>query len=139
MWTAPDDTTIARILRETKTIAIVGVSANPDRPSHGVYRYLAARSPYRIFLVNPTISELDGETVYPSLAALPETPDLVDVFRRREELAGITQEAIDIGARTLWFQLDLVDLDAADKGTDAGLQVIMDRCTEIEYARISSR
>lgn len=139
MWTAPDDATIAQILRETKSIAIVGVSANPDRPSHGVYQYLAARSPYRIFLVNPTISELDGETVYPSLEALPETPDLVDVFRRREELAGIAQEAIAIGARTLWFQLDLVDTAAANTATDAGLQVVMDRCTEIEFARISSR
>lgn len=138
MWTAPDDTTIARILRETKSIAIVGVSANPDRPSHGVYRYLAQHSPYRIFLVNPTISDLDGETVYPSLEALPETPDLVDVFRRREELPGITQEAIAIGARTLWFQLDLVDIDAANKATDAGLQVVMDRCTEIEFARLGS-
>lgn len=139
MWTAPDDATIAQILRGTKSIAIVGVSSNADRPSHGVYRYLASRSDYRIFLVNPTITELDGETVYPSLAALPETPDLVDVFRRREELAGIAQEAIDIGARTLWFQLDLVDVDAANKATDAGLQVVMDRCTEIEFARISSR
>lgn len=139
MWTAPDDAAIAQILLETKTIAIVGVSANPDRPSHGVYRYLAAHSPYRIFLVNPTISELDGETVYPSLQALPETPDLVDVFRRHEELAGIAQEAIDIDARTLWFQLDLVDLDAANRAADAGLQVVMDRCTEIEFARISSR
>lgn len=139
MWTAPDDATIAQILRETKTIAIVGVSANPDRPSHGVYRYLAEHSPYRIFLVNPTITELDGQTVYPSLAALPETPDLVDVFRRREELAGITHEAIDIGARTLWFQLDLVDVDAANTATQAGLQVVMDRCTEIEFARLGSR
>lgn len=139
MWTAPDDATIARILRETKTIAIVGVSANPDRPSHGVYRYLAEHSPYRIFLVNPTITELDGQTVYPSLAALPETPDLVDVFRRREELAGITHEAIDIGARTLWFQLDLVDVDAANTAAQAGLQVVMDRCTEIEFARLGSR
>ncbi|AKP60354.1 CoA-binding protein [Mycobacteroides abscessus] len=136
MWTAPDDATIAQILRDTKTIAIVGVSANPDRPSHGVYRYLAEHSPYRIFLVNPTISELDGKTVYPSLHALPETPDVVDVFRRPEELAGIAQEAIDIGARTLWFQLDLVDLDAANKATEAGLQVVMDRCTEIEFARL---
>lgn len=139
MWTAPDDATIAQILRETKTIAIVGVSANPDRPSHGVYRYLAEHSPYRIFLVNPTITELDGQTVYSSLAALPETPDLVDVFRRREELAGITHEAIDIGARTLWFQLDLVDVDAANTATQAGLQVVMDRCTEIEFARLGSR
>ncbi|OAT69990.1 CoA-binding protein [Mycobacteroides immunogenum] len=139
MWTAPDDATIAQILRETNTIAIVGVSANPDRPSHGVYRYLAEHSPYRIFLVNPTITELDGQTVYPSLAALPETPDLVDVFRRREELAGITHEAIDIGARTLWFQLDLVDVDAANTATQAGLRVVMDRCTEIEFARLGSR
>lgn len=139
MWTAPDDATIAQILRETNTIAIVGVSANPDRPSHGVYRYLAEHSPYRIFLVNPTITELDGQIVYPSLAALPETPDLVDVFRRREELAGITHEAIDIGARTLWFQLDLVDVDAANTATQAGLQVVMDRCTEIEFARLGSR
>ncbi|ALR13494.1 CoA-binding protein [Mycobacteroides saopaulense] len=138
MWSAPDDATIARILLETKSIAIVGISANPDRPSHGVYRYLAQHSPYRIFLVNPTISELDGEPVYPSLDALPQTPDLVDVFRRREELPGVAQEAIDIGARTLWFQLDLVDVDAANKATDAGLQVVMDRCTEIEFARISS-
>lgn len=88
--------------------------------------------------MNPTISELDGEPVYPSLDALPQTPDLVDVFRRREELPGVAQEAIDIGARTLWFQLDLVDVDAANKATDAGLQVVMDRCTEIEFARISS-
>jgi predicted CoA-binding protein len=136
MWTSPSDAELAKLLRETRSIAIVGISSNPARPSHGVYRYLAQHSQYDIYLVNPTITELDGRPVYPDLAALPVVPDLVDVFRRQEELAEVAQDAIAIGARILWFQLGLIDQAAADGAETAGLRVVMDRCTKIEYSRL---
>ncbi len=127
---------IERILRETKSVAIVGVSADPMRPSHGVWQYLKSASDYELYLVNPTISEIDGDVVYPSLADLPVIPDMVDVFRRREHLHSVLSDTIEIGAKTLWLQQGLADDDVARDGAAAGLQVVMDRCLKVDHARL---
>jgi uncharacterized protein len=127
---------IERILRETRSVAIVGVSGDPMRPSHGVWQYLKSASDYELYLVNPTISEIDGTTVYPSLADLPVIPDLVDVFRRREQLFSVLTATIERGAKTLWLQQGLVDDEVARVGTAAGLQVVMDRCLKVDHARL---
>jgi uncharacterized protein len=127
---------IERILRETRTVAIVGVSANPLRPSYGVWKYLASASDYELYLVNPTISEVDGTGVYPSLADLPVVPDLVDVFRRHEHLPAVLGAAIEVGATTLWLQQGLRHEQVARDGEAAGLQVVMDRCLKVDHARL---
>ncbi len=125
---------IDSILRETRTVAIVGASANRTRAVYEVWRYLASASDYELFLVNPTISEIEGTPTYPNLAALPVVPDLVDVFRRREHLPEVLAEAIGVGAKTLWLQSGLWDQKVARDGEAAGLQVVMDRCLKVEHA-----
>jgi uncharacterized protein len=127
---------IARILRETRSVAIVGASGDPLRPSYGVWQYLKSASDYALYLVNPTISEVDGTPVYPSLADLPVVPDLVDVFRRHEYLPAVLQDAIKVGAKTLWLQSGLSHAQVARDGEAAGLQVVMDRCLKVEHARL---
>ncbi|MBU8829093.1 CoA-binding protein [Mycolicibacterium goodii] len=132
-----DALTRQRILREARSVAIVGASANTSRASYFVWTYLKSTSDYDIYLVNPTISEIDGTPVYPSLAELPVAPDLVDVFRRREDLPGVLQETIAVGAKTLWLQLGLRHDDVVRDGEAAGLQVVQDRCVKIEHARFA--
>jgi uncharacterized protein len=127
---------IARILRETRSVAIVGASGDPLRPSYGVWQYLKSASDYALYLVNPTIGEVDGTPVYPSLADLPVVPDLVDVFRRHEYLPAVLQDAIKVGAKTLWLQSGLSHAQVARDGEAAGLQVVMDRCLKVEHARL---
>ncbi|MCG5431989.1 CoA-binding protein [Mycobacterium sp. MYCO198283] len=135
-WTEPDAEELRRLLRETQSVAIVGVSANPMRPSHGVYRYLASHSHYTLYLVNPTLTELDGRPVYPSLADVPAVPDMVDVFRRTEELPGVLADTIAVGARTLWLQQGLWHEDVANRAEAAGIRVVMDRCLKVDYANL---
>jgi uncharacterized protein len=127
---------LARILRKTRSVAIVGASANPLRASHEVWQYLKSASDYALYLVNPTISEVDGTPVFPSLADLPVVPDLVDVFRRRDHLPAVLADTIAVGAKTLWLQLGLRHDDVARDGEAAGLQVVMDRCLKVEHARL---
>jgi predicted CoA-binding protein len=127
---------IEQILRETHTVAIVGISANPSRPSYGVWSYLRSASDYELYLVNPTISEVDGAPVYPSLDEVPVVPDLVDVFRRREHLPSVLDDTIAVGAKILWLQQGLWDEQVARDGEAAGLQVVMDRCLKVEHARL---
>jgi len=127
---------LEQILRETRTVAIVGASANPARASHEVWTYLEAASDYELYLVNPTIDEIDGVRVYPSLADLPVVPDLVDVFRRHEYLPSVLQDTIAVGAKVLWLQLGLRDEQVARDGAAAGLQVVMDRCLKVDYDRL---
>jgi hypothetical protein len=135
-WTAPDDASLRDLLRETRTVAIVGVSADPMRPSHEVYRYLASASHYQLYLVNPMISELDGRTVYPALSALPLVPDMVDVFRRYDQLPGVLADAVAVGAKSIWLQQGLWHERVACDGEAAGLKVVMDRCLKVEYAAL---
>ncbi len=127
---------LLRILRETHTVAIVGASANPARASHEVWTYLKSRSDYKLYLVNPTISEVEGTPVYPTLADLPVVPDLVDVFRRHEHLPSVLDDTIEVGAKTLWLQSGLWHEQVARDGEAAGLQVVMDRCLKVEHARL---
>lgn len=135
-WIEPEHDDLRRIMRETRTVAVVGASANPMRPSYGVWDYLRSASHFELYLVNPTVGEIDGTTVYPSLADLPVVPDMVDVFRRSSELPGVLKETIAVGAKALWLQQGLWDEDIAREGTAAGLQVVMDRCLKVDYARL---
>lgn len=134
-WVGPGAPERLGILRSTRSVAIVGMSNKPSRASYFVATYLRSSSPYRVYFVNPVLEEVLGEKVYPSLADLPETPDLVDVFRKDADLPGVAQEAVDVGARTLWLQLGSWNEEAARIAEDAGLDVVMDRCVKIEHAR----
>jgi predicted CoA-binding protein len=127
---------IDAILRETRTVAIVGASANRARAVYGVWSYLKSASDYELYLVNPTIGDVDGTPTFPDLASLPVVPDLVDVFRRHEHLHDVLDDAIKVGAKTLWLQSGLSDEQVARDGEAAGLQVVMDRCLKVEYARL---
>src|ERR1700738_1948488 len=127
---------IDRILRDTNTVAIVGASANPARASHEVWTYLRSHSDFTLYLVNPNLGEIEGTPVYPSLADLPVVPNLVDVFRRRQYLPSVLDDTIAVGAKTLWLQSGLWHEQVARDGEAAGLQVVMDRCLKVEYARL---
>ena len=106
------------------------------RASHEIWTYLKTAGDYELYLVNPTVSEIEGTPVYPSLAALPVVPDLVDVFRRREHLPAVLADAIAVGAKVLWLQMGLWDEQVARDGEAAGLQVVMDRCIKVDHARL---
>ena len=134
-WQGPSAPERLRILRSTRSIAIVGASANPARASYFVATYLLSSSPYDVYFVNPRATEILGHPVYPSLADLPVVPDLVDVFRRHEDLPTVLDETIAVGAKTLWLQLGSWHEDVARKAEAAGLNVVMDRCVKIEHAR----
>src|SRR5262245_66642878 len=121
-----DPEVINRILDECKTIAVVGLSSNPIRPSYGVSRYMQQRG-YRIIPVNPNETEVLGEKAYVSLADVPEKFDLVNIFRRSEEAGGHVDEAIRLGARAVGLQEDVIDEEAAGRGLNAGLVGVMGR------------
>lgn len=132
----PDDL-IARVLRESRTIAMIGASPKPDRASFRVMKYLQSRG-HRVYPVNPmaTGATVNGEPILESVDDLPETVDMVDIFRRSSQAGEAVDEAIRIGAKTVWMQLDVIDTDAAARAEEAGLTVIMDRCPVIEYRRL---
>lgn len=134
-WVGPNAAERLAILRRTRSVAIVGASANPSRASYFVATYLLSSSPYEVYLVNPRATEILGHPVYPSLADLPVRPDVVDVFRRHDDLPGVLEETIAVGARTLWLQLGSWHEEVARTGEAAGLEVVMDRCLKIEHAR----
>lgn len=134
-WSGPGQQQRFGILRRTKSVAIVGASNNPARASYFVATYLLSSTAYDVYLVNPRESEILGQPVYASLADLPVVPDIVDVFRRHDDLPGVAQEAIEAGAQTLWLQLGSWNEDAAAIAEGAGLSVVMDRCIKIEHAR----
>ncbi|GAA1252346.1 putative CoA-binding protein [Microbacterium phyllosphaerae] len=134
-WQGPNQQQRFGILRRAKSVAIVGASNNPARASYFVATYLLSSTAYDVYLVNPRESSILGQPVYASLADLPVVPDIVDVFRRHEDLPGVAQEAIDVGAQTLWLQLGSWNEGAAALAEDAGLSVVMDRCIKIEHAR----
>lgn len=134
-WTGPGAQERLALLRRTRSVAIVGASTNPARASYFVSTYLLSSSPYDVYFVNPRASEILGRPVYPSLAALPVVPDLVDVFRRHDDLPSVLDETLAVGAKALWLQLGSWHEDVARRGEAAGLQVVMDRCLKIEHAR----
>lgn len=137
-FTNPDRVVLQRLLEQTQTVAVVGASDNRARPSHEVFGYLAHRSHFRLYPVNPNVSEIDGATAYPSLADLPVTPDMVDVFRRREELPAVLADtlALDPLPKCLWLQQGLWHEEVAAQAHEAGLLVVMDRCLKVDYARL---
>lgn len=134
-WDGPGARERLGLLRRTRTVAMVGASANPSRASYFVATYLLSSSDYDVYFVNPAATEILGRPVFPSLASLPVTPDLVDVFRKPADLPGVLDEALEVGAKALWLQLGLWDEATAARGQAAGLDVVMDRCLKIEHAR----
>ena len=137
-WAPPTARERKAMLDRSRTVAMVGASSNPARASNFVATYLLSSSAdYRVYLVNPRETEILGQPVYASLTDLPEVPDMVDVFRRSEDLPPIAQEAVDIGATSFWAQLGLWSSEAAQIASGAGLDVVMDRCTKIEHARFA--
>lgn len=126
------------LLERTKTVAMVGASANALRPSYTVFSYLRTQTPFDVAPINPTISEIDGVRAYPSLAAYVQergAPDLVDVFRKPSELMDVVRDAIAAGAKAVWFQYGVVNEQAIALAGDAGLDVVVDRCIKVEWAR----
>ena len=130
-----DITTLRRILRENRTIAVVGLSAEWHRPSYFAAKYMQQRG-YRIVPVNPRYDQVLGERCYPSLREVDVPVDLVDVFRRTEDVPPIAEQAIEIGARCLWQQIGVLNREAAARARAAGLDTVMDRCVKIEHARL---
>jgi predicted CoA-binding protein len=130
-----DINTLRRILKQTKTIAVVGLSANWWRPSYFAAKYLQEHG-YRIVPVNPQYAEVLNEKCYPNLRAIPFKIDVVDCFRRSEEIPALADDAIAIGAKVLWMQLGVINHAAAEKARTAGLEVVMDRCMKIEHGRL---
>lgn len=131
-----DPQVIKRILDDCRTIAVVGLSSNPMRPSNGVASYMR-RQGYRVIPVNPNEREVFGERAYQSLSDVPEKIELVDVFRRADEAGAVVDEAIRIGAQAVWLQEGVIDEAAAGRALDAGLMVVMDRCWLKDHARLS--
>ncbi|MBK8181407.1 MAG: CoA-binding protein [Candidatus Competibacteraceae bacterium] len=131
----PSTGDIRELLQRIKAIAVVGLSASPSRPSHGVARALQGFG-YRIIPVNPGLSEVLGEKAYPSLEAVPEPVDLVDVFRESSHVAGIVEQCIALKLPALWLQDGVVDEAAAMRARQAGLTVVMDRCIYRDHAQL---
>ncbi len=123
------------ILLSTKTIASVGLSGNKEKISNEVGAYLQAQG-YRVIPVNPTADEILGEKAYPDLASIPEEIDVVQVFRRPEDVPPVVEEAIKVGAQVVWMQLGIVNEEAAEAARAAGLQVVMDACMRAEHQRL---
>jgi len=125
----------AKILNEYSTVAVVGVSPNPRRPSCKVASYLT-RHGYHVIPVNPRAKEILGKTSYPALSSIPESVEVVDIFRSSEEVMPIVEEAIKIGAKAVWMQEGVVNEEAASRARDAGLLVVMDKCMRKEHLRL---
>ena len=129
--TSPEE----KILRDSHIVALVGASPDAERPSHRVFSYLKEQG-YRVIPVNPRFTEIEGETCYPDLGAIPERVDVVDIFRRAEDVPPVVDQAISIGAKVVWMQLGIVNADAASRAREAGLQVVMDKCMRKEHLKM---
>ena len=130
-----DTKTLRRILTDYERVAVVGLSQNPSRPSNVVARYLLDHG-FEVIPVNPKYDEVLGQTCYPDLTSIPTPVDIVDLFQRAERVPPFVDDAIAIGAKVIWMQLDIVHEEAARKARSAGLEVIMDRCIKIDHARL---
>jgi len=133
----PSDERMRQVLEDAKRIAVVGLSNKPDRPSYQVAAYLQAQG-YEIIPVNPMVDEALGQKAVASLKDVEGEIDIVDVFRRSEEVPAVVDEAIAVGAKALWLQLGVFHEEAAQKAADHGMDVIMDRCIKVEHARLFS-
>ena len=130
-----DIPTLRRILKESRVIAMVGLSANWYRPSYFAAKYMLDHG-YRVIPVNPAYPDVLGQKCYASLRDITEKVDIVDCFRRSEEIMPIAEDAVAIGAKVLWMQIGVINEAAAEKARKAGLEVVMNRCVKIEYARL---
>jgi uncharacterized protein len=124
-----------QLLQETKTIAVVGLSNKPDRPSYAVTQYMQAHG-YKIIPVNPTCSEILGETCYPDLSSIPVPVDMVNVFRKSEDCLEVAQEAVKIGTKSLWLQIGVINQEALDYASSHGLTGVMDKCLMVEHHKL---
>ncbi len=134
----PDDAHLRQILAETRSIAVVGASDKPTRPSNEIYRYLVATGQFQVYPVNPMVTEIDGAQVFSRLADLPVVPDMVDVFRRLDDVPSVLTETLALKQRpkTLWLQEGLWHDEVGRDAEAAGLHVVMDRCLMVEHARL---
>ena len=130
-----DDNAMRDVLTQAKVIAVVGHSDKPERTSYRIAQFLREVG-YKVYPVNPTVSEIDGQPSYASLKDVPESVDIVNVFRRSEYLPEIVDEAIAIHAKTVWAQLGVYDERSAQKAIDAGWNMVMDACIKVEYMRL---
>ena len=130
-----DIATLRRVLRDSRTIAVVGLSADWFRQSNFAAKYMQAHG-YKVIPVNPKYPEILGEKCYPDLRSIPVPVDMVDVFRKPADCVPIAEDAVAIGAKTLWLQIGVVNAEAQRIAETAGLTVVMDRCVKIEYARL---
>jgi predicted CoA-binding protein len=133
-----DPQVIQRLLRESRTVAVVGLSTDPQRASWFVASYLKKEG-YRVVPVNPKANEILGEKCYPDLASIPDPVDLVDVFRPAAECLSVATQAVEIGAKALWLQLKLVKIEAAELAARSGMAVVVDRCVKMEHGRYFGR
>ncbi len=133
-WNNPEPGEIKQVLASSKTIAVVGLSAKPDRPSYGVANYLMAQG-YHVIPVNPMEQEILGKKSYPDLASIPEPVDIVDIFRKGEATPPIVEEAIKIGAKCVWLQEGVIFEESFRIASNAGVTIIMDRCILKEHQR----
>lgn len=133
---APTNYEIHNLLLATRTIAIVGVSANSDKASNHVARYLQGNTKYELFFVNPAADEILGQKVYKSLSEIEKEIDLVDVFRKPDDCLAVLDEAIAINAKAIWLQLGISVPEVATQGEEAGLIVVMDRCIKVDHANL---
>jgi uncharacterized protein len=129
------DNDLKRLFETVRTIAVVGCSPKPERPGHYVAKYLQDLG-YRVIPVNPGQTEILGEKCYASLRDIPEPVDMVDCFRRAEDIPPVVEDAIAIGAKYVWMQLGIVNEEAAQRAIAAGIHVVMDRCPKIDYPRL---
>jgi predicted CoA-binding protein len=134
----PEDEEIKGILENNRTIAVVGLSTDPEKDSYRVAKYLQEHG-YHIVPVNPKAAEILGQKCYPNLTAIPFSVDIVDVFRKIEAIPAIVDEAIAIGAKVVWMQLGLAENRSAHKAMTAGLKVVMNKCLKIEHSRYFAR
>jgi len=126
---------IEKIIKDSKNIAVVGMSGKLGRPSLTVASYLKGQG-YWIIPVNPTLQEVGGERCYPDLTSIPEAIDVVDIFRKAEDVIPVVEEAIRVGAKAVWMQEGIMNQEAAKKAREAGLMVVMDKCMLKEHARL---
>jgi uncharacterized protein len=131
-----DPDAIRRLIATARTVAIVGMSADPQKASSFVASYLQHEG-YRVIPVNPRGGRVLGETIYPDLTSIPERVDIVDVFRPSADAPGFARQAVAIGARALWLQLRIISFEAAEIATGAGLDMVMDRCLKMEHGRFN--
>lgn len=136
-YSHPDPDTLRALLGQVKTIAVVGLSPNPARPSHHVAAAMQGFG-YRIIPVRPAVAEVLGESAYPDLYALPQRPDLVNVFRAPEHVPPLVDACIELGIKAIWLQDGVINEAAAEKAAAAGITVVMDRCIYRDYVRLMS-